>query len=507
MYIIKDFKLQRGLTGIELVISIVILMIFITLISTVFFNIYLYFTESQRNAVASSYVTELAEMIDRMYYSEITEENLKEVINKMAIKDGYSLTASVRRYEPGEDAQDLVKTVTIIAEYKAGKQMKSIQIERIKAKEMLITPNKPKLTEGMVPVKYVTTDSVKGEGYWQITSETDSTWYSYENKRWANIMLEDGLTVEGGIKVTSDNKESLVGKRVETMGSMFVWIPRYAYKIPEENYHTGIAGEIDIIFLYSTSNNYVDENGNMQPISNMEGYKIHPSFQNGASTNYANGEWNAELTGFWVAKFEASSDNQEPSVYGGGNTSQLSVRSLPNKIGWHRINISNACIVCKAMTAPGNIYNLGTEANSHLMKNSEWGAVAYLTQSHYGNMQINSDNNSGVWNNGYHNGDSYYTIKTGYALGSRDSYTSINETSTTYYEYNTENGQKASTTRNIYGIYDMAGGSWEYTASFLTEGINTDINYLKTLPPYEKQEYSGNGTNRRSWKKRKFPSK
>ena len=189
------------------------------------------------------------------------------------------------------------------------------------------------------------------------------------------------------------------------------------------------------------------------------------------------------------------------------NVESKTVKVLPNAESWRYISVGKAFKVSYNMKS-NEIYGLNaTTADTHLMKNSEWGAVAYLTQSHYGNMQINSDNNSGVWNNGYHNGDSYYTIKTGYALGSRDSYTSINEMSTTYYEYNTENGQKASTTRNIYGIYDMAGGSWEYTASFLTEGINTDINYLKTLPPYEKQEYSGNGTSRRSWRKRKFPSK
>ena len=39
----------------------------------------------------------------------------------------------------------------------------------------------------------------------------------------------------------------------------------------------------------------------------------------------------------------------------------------------------------------------------------------------------------------------------------------------TYYSYETENGQKGSTTRNIYGIYDMSGGAYEYTASYLNQ--------------------------------------
>ena len=47
--------------------------------------------------------------------------------------------------------------------------------------------NKPKLTEGMIPVKY-NASSEK----WVITNENDEEWYDYNNKQWANIMLSDG---------------------------------------------------------------------------------------------------------------------------------------------------------------------------------------------------------------------------------------------------------------------------------------------------------------------------
>ena len=429
-----------------------------------------------------------------MYYSEIEDNTLQEKIESMNIGSGYTLTASVERYQPeGENSQDLVKTITITVEYMVGKETEKVEIKRIKSKEILITPNKPKLTNGMVPVKYVVTGGNIEEGYWQITTENDSTWYSYENKQWANIMLQDGLTVEGGIKVTDKNKASLVGRKISTMGSMFVWIPRYAYKIPDTNYHTSTAGEINIIFLYSTSNNYIDENGNMQPISNMEGYKIHPSFQNGTDTNYANGEGDSEISGFWVAKFEASSTDSRVENYGGGDTTDLNVKILPNAISWRNVNGININIVCKAMKNIGNIYGLPETANTHMMKNSQWGAVAYLTQSKYGNMQNTLDSNSGVWNNSYHNGDSYFTTKTGMVGETRDSATTNGIASTVYYEYNTENGIKGSSTRNIYGIYDLAGGAWEYVASYLTSGTNEYVTYFKTLQSREKQEYAGTG--------------
>ena len=58
----------------------------------------------------------------------------------------------------------------------------------------------------------------------------------------------------------------------------------------------------------------------------------------------------------------------------------------------------------------------------------------------------------------------------------------------TYYRYYTENGQKASTTRNIYGVYDMAGGAWEYMANSIEEGSAT----LEKYEPKFATIYNGN---------------
>ena len=149
-----------------------------------------------------------------------------------------------------------------------------------------------------------------------------------------------------------------------------------------------------------------------------------------------------------------------------------------------------------------------SEITTTMMQNSQWGAVAYLAQSEYGNMQKSNDGQSGIWNNSYNEGFTYdsnnsYKMDnrsvtlTGMSGSSRDNYTNyyskvvdgskkdngdsieitytnINSNATTgsnytntFYRYYTENGQKASTTRNIYGIYDMSGGAWEYMANYL----------------------------------------
>ena len=86
----------------------------------------------------------------------------------------------------------------------------------------------------------------------------------------------------------------------------------------------------------------------------------------------------------------------------------------------------------------------GLSGDSHMIKNMEWGAVAYLKQSKYGlgETDIGINNNSS------------YTTGCGATAGS--------SSSDTCDAYNTTNGMLASTTGNIYGVYDMSGGAYEY---------------------------------------------
>lgn len=301
---LKNWKSQKGYTGIDVAISISILSIFILIISTIFANIYVQYTEAQRDSVAMSYLTSTSELIDKMYYQHVyieepedpaDNENLgKRLIaifgpntsitrNSAAhkleaiISNNYKITIIINKHNP--EGADLVKNVDIEVSYKIGEANKSLKINKVKAKEILITPNRPQLPSKVVasvPVKFIITDFTSGEGFWEITSENDSTWYNYDNKMWANIMLEQGLTVEGGITVTEDNKNTLIGKKVINPTAVFTWIPKFAVSNDE------------LVFLYSTTNNYVDANGFLQKCNTT-----------------ANAVFN-DITGFWVAMADYS---------------------------------------------------------------------------------------------------------------------------------------------------------------------------------------------------------
>ena len=185
------------------------------------------------------------------------------------------------------------------------------------------------------------------------------------------------------------------------------------------------------------------------------------------------------------------------------------------------------------MTADENIHGINkSDSLTTLMQNSQWGAVAYLAQSEYGNMQQISDSESGIWNNSYAEGiaeaevpiKNYSVTLTGMAGSNKNSsteyYSIVKENSkkvevdsvsitykrsqenpatgeytNTFYKYYTENGQRASTTRNIYGIYDTSGGAWEYMANYIENATNNSyINALKSLDKKYQTAYTGTGT-------------
>ena len=343
--------------------------------------------------------------------------------------------------------------------------------------------NYPVLIDGLIPVVYDESTSkwVKAD----VESSTSAYgWYDYDQKKWANAVL-----------VTETNRSTYQYSNAGTtiadadILAFYVWIPRYKYKvwnmskqIGNSTYDAYNAG-IDIVFEDGTSTtgtisctynfNVDPSNGGINLANELAEncidssntrYYTHPAFTFG----------DQELKGFWMGKFELSSSNPATgSSHGGGNSITLTPRILPNVTSWRGNYLSNFWKVIYDMQTSNNIYGLPTSrtnVDSHMLTNMEWGAVAYLTNSKYGRCTNGSCVEVSI--NGY--GEiSNYTTKTGcgpIASGST-SY------STTCNAYNTILGQTASTTGNIYGVYDMSGGATEYVMGNMSSASGTTYTY------------------------------
>ena len=294
--------------------------------------------------------------------------------------------------------------------------------------------NKPVLSEGMIPIKYENNS-------WVICSENDPSWYNYGQKLWANVMLSDGKYKD----------KNLVGTKVTDadLGSMFVWIPRYAYSINEykvaKNFVEGTTQEItNITFLNSTSNSDMQGNVYLEDYSDivLEGEStpkiVHPAFNFGRK----------KLKGIWVAKFEGSMKESVENPEAENDTTEKTLAILPDKKAWDYITVGNAFANCYEMKNK-EIYGL-KNVDTHLMKNIEWGAVSYLAASKYGVIPA------------------------------------ICNEQTSY-----ETNFKRSTTGNETGIYDLNGGAWEMVAAYYDNNNNNLSTYAPNVFTNNKlkQEY------------------
>ena len=301
--------------------------------------------------------------------------------------------------------------------------------------------NEPLLDENtMIPIKYDETSSK-----WIATTKDDPDWYSYDatNRKWANVMLSDGTYTVDTVPKDRPLEES-------ELGSMFVWIPRYAYKIAyfdnqtdKEAYISGGRTDKTKIVGYSDARGIVDEEGkvredieeNIPSIAVGDNYRPHPVFEN----NVEQGGWDKKLTGIWVGKFETT----EKINSNGANM------ILPNQTSQRILNVSTMFNRAQEIGK-----NLKITLDSHMMKNTEWGAVAYLAESKYGRNGTEVSVNQ----------CSSYITGAGRGTGNNPIYNSNYDSSTITDDqrYNGNIGKLASTTGNVYGIYDMSGGANEF---------------------------------------------
>ena len=281
------------------------------------------------------------------------------------------------------------------------------------------------------------TISVKMEEFlWEETKTSDTEWYSYNdvsngNKK-ANVNVPKLAGNMKPIKYVGQGTQtgSKWANAMTNDGSMWVWIPRYAYKITE-GYHTNVAGTIEVAFL-DTNNRFLNgETGTLttnveDPEAGQTKWLVHPAFTSNAEFGGGFGE----IEGVWVGKFEATGE------YTTGNASKVSVK--PGAESLRHMTIKKLYKAGKTAT-----YGESANLNSHMMKNSEWGAIVYLTHSKYGTNKLKVERNKSL---------AYYT----------------GGTNTVRQIYTLNKAQ--STTHNATGVYDLNGGVYETTAAYVNNG-------------------------------------
>ena len=327
--------------------------------------------------------------------------------------------------------------------------------EAIPYVDPVLVGNDPNLlNDSLTPVVY---DETKSS--W-VVANTTKEWYNYSKQEWANVViLNSGVNKSVGDTVIVPTDTSTTSE----VKAMLVWIPRYEYKITG-TYGThldgttgtkDLPGQIEVKFIQK-SQTTADSN-----------YILHPAFtwddnSDGSITS------DEHISGMWVGKFETTGTGDEPTI-------------LPNRTSLKSQTISEQFNT--SLKLKNYLSTVGT-ADSHMAKNTEWGAVAYLSQSIYG--KYGNSNYTGANKEIYKNdSSSKYTGRSSGKYPQSGSSTS----GACLYNNITDRGSGtgscgggASTTGNIIGIYDMSGGSHEDVMGYLTTastiwGASSSSNY------------------------------
>jgi hypothetical protein len=377
-------------------------------------------------------------------------------------------SSSVQKIKIGVASTD--KDVNAI-EYLGGKKL----VSGVREKPNL-EANSPNLDSGIIPVLY---DDENDNWVTADKENANKSWYDYDSGKWAN-----------GILVTDSTRSKYLDAKVGTIINMsdvlafYVWIPRFKYRVwnvsrnltGEDNYSYKAYSEgIDIKWengIENTGNfscsydkkaddladkciyngiNVISSKDDNKDYSNV--WYTHPAFTFG----------DKEITGFWIGKFETTGTNDNPTI-------------LPDNKALTNSNMSTQFTISKMFQE----YGLTSNIDAHMLKNIEWGAVSYLTHSNYGLCKNSSCRDVYI-----NNSSNLYTGRSGGDIAGSDNliisklYTNVinsqvKYSSTGYYNYQgylfdyqgklttVKNVNKvASTTGNIYGVYDLVGGASE----------------------------------------------
>ena len=372
-------------------------------------------------------------------YSELTKtsvnvgSNIEKTIYKSSVAGGevsYRKDFRLRMWISDDSSQDDINGKEFTATVNVYANAELITVPTAYT-ETILNGTDPVLKDNLVPVTIASDGTVK-------KADIYSEWYNYENKEWANAVILKDETA------TYSENEVIPETAIE---SYFVWVPRYKYQIFDTGSYTGLTTKTTKEQLI----NVVFENKDTAPSNGTtkDSWLTHPAF-----TSF-------DSNGFWVGKFETGYDGATSTTAAQVNsvdTSKIIIK--PNVYSWRNMTVGNMF---------KNSYDYKRDLDSHMMKNTEWGAVAYLQHSAYGSQASVRINNNESYITGYASTTEPTKGYNGASIdGNRHEATSIGVDGTYTVNYLNTNSGVASTTGNKTGIYDMSGGAWEYVAGYTT---------------------------------------
>lgn len=144
-------KDEKGFSGIDITVAVIIIMLFMSLVGTVFYNITISSKALERKTEATYIAVDVIEKIKALDYDGIivgeynddginyTVSNLTGILknnNQYNPTEGYSLSVKIENYNPDNESDyDLVKIINVKVEYKVGKNIENVELNTTVTRE------------------------------------------------------------------------------------------------------------------------------------------------------------------------------------------------------------------------------------------------------------------------------------------------------------------------------------------------------------------------------------
>lgn len=226
----KFLKNNKGVTGIDIVMSILIIIVSVTLITIMYSKYIEKSKEIKRNTTATNIAMKVIDKIENTKFDDITDELIED---NFEINDETGYTIRVKKVEEIENVSIKFK---VEVEYKIGNKSETIELSTTKTKGSF-QANIPDMSKGEVKksaktinVSNSTGDTTTGEytryvlkysntkkGYIKANT-TDDDWYSISGKKFAVIAYAKESPIPFNTNGVIDFNEC---------SEIYVWVPRF----------------------------------------------------------------------------------------------------------------------------------------------------------------------------------------------------------------------------------------------------------------------------------------
>lgn len=137
----NKLKSNKGVITADIIIAIIIIVMFVSIITTSFYNYYISTQGKTRRTIATNILIDIIENIEMMQYEEVTQETIDKVIESLTldgtIESGYTISSTCTKYNETEnntEKLDLIKILNISVKYLVNDKEETFEITHLVTK-------------------------------------------------------------------------------------------------------------------------------------------------------------------------------------------------------------------------------------------------------------------------------------------------------------------------------------------------------------------------------------